>query len=192
MPDPWVPPYFISWQHLVDEELGNPRLGWPTPHPWLVAMSRPATGMPHSAPNRQTSLVNGLVGALVSAVSVRELAATMPRGHARAQLEGSADAAIDQILDDYCGTHPRVPWPWPGPLPWALETASELLVLANAMTVGGMREGLLRVAGLVLSQSLGVFGAGKKDPSPSTPPQPPGGGAGEGPKPDPEGPSSPF
>lgn len=192
MADPSVPLYLGSWQHLVDEVLGNPHLGWPTPYPWLVTMSRSAMAPPHTAANRPPSPVGWLVDALVASVSVRELAAAMPHGDARKQLESSADAAIEQILDDYCGTHPRVPWPLPGPLPWALQIASELTILANTVTSSAMREGLLKVAGRVLSQGLGVFGAGKKDPPPPPPPQPPGGGAGEGPKPDPEGPAAPF
>lgn len=97
--------------------------GWrhPTPCPWLVE-------------------------GLVSAVGVRQLAATLPDGPTRTQMQKSADTTIAQILDDYCGTPPRlVPWPWPGPPPWAYEIAAELTAVANTMH-GDMRDALLAVA----------------------------------------------
>jgi hypothetical protein len=62
-----------------------------------------------------------LVETIVWAVGVKQLATTLPNG---AQMQKSADAAIAQVFDDYCGTPPRlVPWPWPGPPPWAYEPA---------------------------------------------------------------------
>jgi hypothetical protein len=120
------------------------------------------SGAPHPMSARRPipipwdpSPIPWLVELLVSAVSARQLAATMPDGPARTQLQSSATAAIAQILDDYCGTSPRlVPWPWPGPPPWVYEVASELTAIANAMQ-GDMREALLEVAGQVVSGAMG-------------------------------------
>jgi hypothetical protein len=101
MADPWVPSYFGSWQQLVDEALAG--LFFPTPNHWLVTMSRPAMGTPDTAANRSPSPVRWLVDALISAANARELA-RYATGEAREQLESRADAAIAQILDNYCGT----------------------------------------------------------------------------------------
>jgi hypothetical protein len=91
-----------------------------------------------------------IVETLVEAAGVQQLAASLPEGSARTQLQASANTAIAQILDDYCGTPPRlVPWPWPGPPPWVYEIASELTDIAYTME-GSMRAGLLQVAGQVV------------------------------------------
>jgi hypothetical protein len=96
-----------------------------------------------------------IVAALVEAVGVQQLAASLPEGPARTQLQDSANAAIAQILDSYCGTPPRlVPWPWPGPPPWVYEIASELTDVANALH-GDMRDALLQVAGQVVGAARG-------------------------------------
>jgi hypothetical protein len=91
-----------------------------------------------------------IVAAFVEAVGVQQLAASLPEGSARTQLQSRADAAIAQVLIDYCGTPPRlVPWPWPGPPPWVYEIASDLTTIAYTME-GSMRAGLLQVAGQVV------------------------------------------
>ncbi len=92
--------------HLQNSYPGNvteavvPRgLGYPLPIPWYPI---PSPWMP-------------AVDALAAAVSAQQLAATV-EGPLRAQLEQSASASIAQVLDDYCGTPPRlIPWPYPGP-----------------------------------------------------------------------------
>jgi hypothetical protein len=93
---------------------------------------------------------------LVAAVGVQQLAATVPEGTTlRGQLEQSANATIDQVLDDYCGTPPRlIPWPWPGPPPWVFSIAAELNAIANTAQAAGMQQGLLKVAGQVLQRGF--------------------------------------
>jgi hypothetical protein len=180
MGDPWVPPYFGSYQQLLQEELNNPRLGtyWPG-HFWVVTAD---------AARRHPQPWPWVVDALASAVAVRALAAGMPHGPGRSQLRGSADAAIQQILDDYCGTPPRlVPWPWPGPPPWVFAIALQLTAMANTMEEGAMRNGLLEVAGQVVN-NLPLMHH-KNDP-PGPPPAPQGPGGGGGPV-DPESPLGP-
>lgn len=96
-----------------------------------------------------------VVETLVAAVNVKQLATTV-QGPMQAQLEMSADASIAQVLDDYCGTPPRViPWPWPGPPPWVFPIASELSAIANVTKSTVMRDGLLKVAGQVLERASG-------------------------------------
>jgi hypothetical protein len=95
------------WKVKADgvEEAVPRGLGFPMPHPWMLAY--------YPFPNPWMPAVD----ALVAAVNAQQLAATV-EGPLRAQLEQSANASIAQVLDDYCGTPPRlIPWPYPGPPP---------------------------------------------------------------------------
>ena len=52
----------------------------------------------------------------------------------------SATQTIQNLIDDYCGTPPRkIPWPFPGPPPWAWQIASELSLFASNLQDGGLR-----------------------------------------------------
>lgn len=163
MADPWVPPYFGSWQDLVAYVLSHP-LGSMPPHirhahrtafdpepsPWRFRGPQPDPWVLGPSPDPW----RWVVSALVSAVNAKSLAQTV-EGAARQQIEASANRAIAQILDDYCGTPPKVwPWPWPGPPPWVFTIASELNAIANAMEAGTLREGLVEVAGQVLQRGM--------------------------------------
>jgi hypothetical protein len=124
------------------EEAAVPRGFYPVPHPWTLAHPMPHASIP-------------AVDALVAAVNAQQLAATVEEP-LRAQLEQSASASIAQVLDDYCGTPPRlIPWPYPGPPPWVFAIASELNTIANASDLAGMQAGLLEVAGQVLERGFG-------------------------------------
>ena len=155
----WLPPYFGSYEHLLKELLHNPFLGsgqggphraaafeGPVPDPWRAAYTSPA---------RQA------VALLVSAATAKETAAAMSdKSHAK-QIAASADAAISEVLDDYCGTPPRkVPWPFPGPPPWVWEIASELTAAANTFQEGALRTSLLQISGRVLDKGLGSANVG--------------------------------
>jgi hypothetical protein len=99
------------------------------PHPWRVA-----------------------VGQLVEAVQAKDLASKLPKGQ-QEQVMRSSTAAIAEILDDWCGTPPRKwPWPWPGPPPWVWEIASELSMIANSLSAGSLRDGMLDVAAQVIQK----------------------------------------
>jgi len=155
MADPWVPPYFGSWDRLVAYVVNaalHPHHS-PLPSTHLVADALHAPGSSTvSLPQDPVPVFpwGPVVSALVAAVNAQQLAATV-EGPLRGQLERSANASIAQLLDDYCGTPPRkVPWPFPGPPPWVYAIASELNALANAGVTTGMREGLQKVAGQVL------------------------------------------
>jgi hypothetical protein len=119
-----------------------PRGFYPIPTPWTLAHPIPTPWMQ-------------AVEALVAAVNAQQLAATV-EGQLRAQLEQGASASIAQVLDDYCGTPPRlIPWPYPGPPPWVFAIASELNAIANASESAAMQAGLLKVAGQVLERGFG-------------------------------------
>jgi hypothetical protein len=83
---------------------------------------------------------------LLAAVSLRDVA-TKVAGEAGQTLAKQAERTIEQFLDDYCGTPPRVyPWPWPGPPPWVFQLISQLNLVANTLQAGSLREGLIEVA----------------------------------------------
>jgi hypothetical protein len=112
----------------------------PGPHPWRAGDPRPEPW--HVA-----------VGQLVQAVQVKELAARM-KGKQGDEMAKSAAAAIESVLDDWCGFPPRKwPWPWPGPPPWVWEIASQLSLVANTLQAGSLRDGLLEVAGQVIQKA---------------------------------------
>ena len=155
MANPWVPPYFGSWDRLVAyviQSALHPHHG-PLPQTHLeAAIHSSGSGDSVGLPQDPVSAFpwSHAVSALVAAVNVQQLAANV-EGPMRGQLEHSASKSIAQVLDDYCGTPPRkIPWPYPGPPPWNFAIASELNTIANAVTTAGMREGLLKVAGQVL------------------------------------------
>jgi len=95
----------------------------PSPEPWRVAVPQ-----------------------LVEAAQARAIAEQL-HGPLKEQGIASANRAISAILDDWCGTHPRLwPWPWPGPPPWSWEIASELSLIANSLQQGELRTALLDVS----------------------------------------------
>jgi hypothetical protein len=158
---PWVPPYFGSYEQLVNELLHDPFLGSgrprphattllsshaePHPDPWSVAAG------PQPQPWRTSP-----VAYLATLVSLEELSHSVKDQAVAHQLSTTANRAISAFIDDFCGTPPgRIPWPWPGPPPWAVTLASELVALANTAHAGSYREGLMRVAGRIAERSLG-------------------------------------
>jgi hypothetical protein len=86
---------------------------------------------------------------LVSAVSSKVAAAHMTNKEAARQIIATANQAITSYLDsdEIC---PR--WPYPGPPPWLSIIASELTLVANTLQEGGLRAGILEVAGQVLDR----------------------------------------
>jgi hypothetical protein len=113
---------------------------------WLGSTRRPTRG-PQPEPWRIA------VGQLVHAAQVKDLAARM-KGKQGEEMAKSAAAAIESVLDDWCGTPPRKwPWPWPGPPPWVWDIASELSLVANTLQAGSLRDGLLDVASQAIQKA---------------------------------------
>ena len=95
------------------------------------------------------------VSALAEAASIKNIAASLPEGDLRSQLEAEASRSIGRILDECCGTRRTRPEPEPGLLPWSIAIAGQLAAMANSHPAGFLRDELLRIAGQVL---LGPFG----------------------------------
>jgi hypothetical protein len=76
----------------------------------------------------------------------------------RAQLMKSADLAIDEVLDDYCGTtgpHRPKRSAWGTPSDVALELASVITVYGNTrVQEGTLRKDLSAIAGKIVQRSL--------------------------------------
>ena len=95
------------------------------------------------------------VAALAQAARIKQVAASLPEGDLRSQLEAEASRSIGRILDEWCGTRKTRPESEPGLLPWSIAIAGQLAAMANSHPAGFLRDELLRIAGQVL---LGPFG----------------------------------
>jgi hypothetical protein len=102
-------------------------------------------------PNLLPNTASQVVMALAEAANAAQVAAVLPGGELRSELETGAAAFVDAVLDEYCGTRR----PWPGPSPWAIVIASALSQLANTYQAGFLREELLRIAGLAMQKGAG-------------------------------------
>src|SRR5689334_5514841 len=162
----WLPPYFGSWDDLIAALMHNPYLGSghgpPGPRHLMmsggpgVSAAGPSTDPWGPSPEPWRHVVQ----AFVAAVSVRDLASHVADQTVRQQMEASANHTITQLLEDYCGTPPRVwPWPWPGPPPWVIGIASELNAIANTVQEGSLRHGLHEVAGQVAARGFTARGS---------------------------------
>jgi hypothetical protein len=90
---------------------------------------------------------------LISAVTTREAASAMENKEAAQQIIATAEIAISQFLDDYCGTPPRlVPWPFPGPAPWIAVIASQVAMAANSLHGGSLQAALTKLSGRILDR----------------------------------------
>ena len=109
------------------------RLADPVPNPWVSE-----------------------VALLSQAAQAKALAARLHESQKTAMIR-SADAAIEVVLEDWCGTPPRrIPWPWPGPPPWVWDIASSLTLLANQAQASELRESLLDISARVVERGLGA------------------------------------
>jgi hypothetical protein len=105
----------IAWCPATGgQPLMGPPLRGPGPRPWAAAVS-----------------------GLAEAANVKQIAASLPEGDARSQLEAGAARSIDDILDHWCGTHGA--WPWPGPPLRAIAIAAEVAALGNSHQAGFLR-----------------------------------------------------
>lgn len=153
----WVPPYFGSWADLLSYVLHNP-LGPGGGHLPTTQAPRamdinalPQDPVPAHAHAHPWQWV---VSVLATAVNAKVLAATL-QGAAQKEAEEAANSTIARILDDYCGTPPKVvPWPYPGPPPWLIPIATDLSGIANMVQAGPLRDGLNQVAGQVMQRSF--------------------------------------
>jgi hypothetical protein len=97
----------------------------------------------------------GVLSALLSAISMKEVARRMPEGEVQQQLLSRSETFISEFVDDFCGTGPRPrPWPWPGPRPWIFPAVADLTLIANTMNEGSMQEEVQRVADEMAQRAL--------------------------------------
>jgi|SRR6516165_9938214 len=158
MSNPWIPTYPGAWDRLFANTVsgapgaqGSPDSVSDGP---LMSFNGPSAMRGHTLSDPMPMIV----GRLAAAVGVLQLADNPPlsASSVRDQLIGSANSTINQVLEDYCGTPPRlIPWPWPGPPPWVFSIVAELSRIANTAEAAGMQQGLLKVAGRVLERSFG-------------------------------------
>jgi hypothetical protein len=102
---------------------------------------------PHDSPD----FCSEAVSFLVSALSLKESAATMANKTAAQRIIAEADSAISALIDDdIC---PR--WPKPGPPPpWWLvsQIAAEVTFVANNLAQGALRTALTQVGSRILEE----------------------------------------
>jgi len=152
----WLPPYFGNYEDFLKALLHNPFLGSGRgPKPLAAGPSPRMMHEPDAVAWRAANPepVPWMLTFLISAVASKEAASAMTNRQAAQQITATAETAISQFLDDYCGTPPRlIPWPFPGPPPWVSVIAAELTGVANTLPAGGLRSGLLQVAGQMLDR----------------------------------------
>lgn len=156
MSRPWVPPYFGSWQELINSLLHNPYLATAAPAPPPSDPHSPPRAPPRGpAGGPQPSPLRITHATLVALVGTGQVARALPEGRLKQEMTAGLDRAVADVIDDWCGTRPR-PWPpHPGPGPRA-DTATlvaALGVAAQTFGASGMRDDLLRVAGQLVQKA---------------------------------------
>jgi hypothetical protein len=90
------------------------------------------------------------VSGLAEAARIKKIAASLPEGDLRSQLEAGACRSIDRILDQWCGTQGTGP-----ALSWSIAIAGQLAALASSHQAGFLRDELLHIAGQALLRPFG-------------------------------------
>jgi hypothetical protein len=119
----------ISWYPPIGQPPTDPPARQPGPWPWADAVS-----------------------GLAEAANVKHIAASLPEGDPRSQLEASAARTTERILDHWCT---RKSWPGPGPPPRVIAIAAQLAAMATSHPAGTLRDELQRIAGQALLRPLG-------------------------------------
>lgn len=147
----WVPPYLGSYEHLVQELLGNPFLGSGHGRPHVTHLESrtaapPDAGQPAYGPIPDPW--RGAAANLIFKVSLKELGVRLPKEQAGGFVAGLEQSIADDI-DYYCGNGLH---PWPHP--WGLVIASELSLYANTLQEGDLQNALGNVATTMVKRSL--------------------------------------
>jgi hypothetical protein len=133
-----------SADYLIGPATGEVR--W---HPAIGGQPRPDPAEREPGPWPWSAAVSGLA----EAARIKKIAASLPEGDLRSELEAGAARSIDRILDQWCGT--RTTRPEPGSLPWSIAIAGQLAAMASSHPAGFLRDELLRIAGQALLRPFG-------------------------------------
>jgi hypothetical protein len=104
----------------------------------------------------RSELGQSVASRLISAVAAKMTGEILvAKGHKEVggNLVGSANAAITDLVDWYCGT-PYPGWPYPGPPPWIFEIMTEITLKA-ATTHGKMGESLGQLNEQIANKAFG-------------------------------------
>jgi len=147
---PTLPPYLGSWEELVNALLHNPSLGGGRggiPHQVAAEMIR--QGGPEMGPQPEPWFVSTATSFFTSIITMKQVASQL-NGEGRS-FERAADRALEEILDEFCGTPPHFP-----PRPWPLLVGIELIAFARALPEGELKNAIIIVGGRVVQRSVGV------------------------------------
>src|SRR5690349_10172848 len=106
MSDPWVPPYFGSWNDLVNALLHNPFLGGGQdggghgPRP-MMAATVAGEGRYRMGPQPEPWFASTATALLMSAINLKLVASQLPEGQG-GQLGHAADRALSVYIDEFC------------------------------------------------------------------------------------------
>jgi hypothetical protein len=147
----WLPPYFGSYEHLLNALLHNPFIGSGG------GGVSPLNNHRHAGRDerRETEQPDSTVALafLVTAAGVKDAAAGMTDKSKAEEIVSFTESAVADFLDGYCGT----PWPhhWPGPPPWWVsQLASQLTLVASALQPGALKSSLNAYASQALDISV--------------------------------------
>ena len=97
-----------------------------------------------SGPGPWRSRPNAIVESLLSEIALKAVIETLPEGAQKASLTNAIDSRIAQIIDDYCGTRPHYPGPWP----WVsgFELAAGMSLFAASLSPSPLQSTISEVA----------------------------------------------
>jgi hypothetical protein len=150
MNNPMSPSYLGSWDELVNALLHNPFLGGGrggVPPRVKAEMSR--EGGPEMGPQPDPWFVSTATSFLTSLIALKQVASHLD-GEGRA-FERAADRALEEMLDEFCGTAPHVP-----PRPWPLVVGVELIAFARSLPDGELKSRIIAIGGTVVQRSVGA------------------------------------
>jgi len=130
--------------------LHNPSLGGGRggiPHKVAAEMFR--EGGPEMGPQPDPWFVSTATSFLTSIVALKQVASHLD-GEGRV-FDRAADQALEEMLDEFCGTPPHIP-----PRPWPLLVGVELIAFARALPEGELKSRIIAVGGQVVQRSVGA------------------------------------
>ncbi len=110
-------------------------------------------------PENPSGPLRAAVASIASIVATNRIAAHLDNTELGEQLHGAANAALEELLDDFCGTPPH-------PRHFGLAIATELAAMAETMSDGPARTDFLGAARTAATKSF-TFSPQGSDPMPA-------------------------